>query len=160
MSDGLREQLHAERVDTDIFNAIVSMLFHFDVLPSTDIPVLICWFVGPAAIMIENLSEKLVGQICHEVLCNCLNIAQEKYQPVRTLKSEWHNNKYIRGSYSYSSIKSNKHDRRQLRASYAPDGIRRILFAGEATHEHYYSTVNAAFETGIQAANKILSTID
>ncbi|CAF4537313.1 unnamed protein product [Rotaria sp. Silwood1] len=160
MSDGLRQQLHAERVDSDMFKEIVNMLFHFDVLPSTDIPVLIGWLVGPAAVMIENLSEQLVGQICHEVLCHCMNIAQETYQPVRVLKSEWHNNKYIRGSYSYASIKSNKYDRRQLRASYAPDGIRRILFAGEATHEYYYSTVNAALETGIQAANKVLSVID
>ncbi|CAF1041616.1 unnamed protein product [Rotaria sordida] len=159
ISDELRQQLQIERVDSDMFKEIVNMLFHYDVLPSTDIPVLICWFVGPTAIMIENLSEKLIGQVCHEVLCNYLNIVQEKYQPVRILKSEWHSNKYIRGSYSYSSIKSTKHDRRQLQASYAPDGIRRIVFAGEATHEHYYSTVNAALETGILAANKILSII-
>ncbi|CAF3995984.1 unnamed protein product, partial [Rotaria sp. Silwood1] len=57
MSDGLRQQLHAERVDSDMFKEIVNMLFHFDVLPSTDIPVLIGWLVGPAAVMIENLSE-------------------------------------------------------------------------------------------------------
>lgn len=79
MSDQLREQLQNERVDPVVFDEIVRMLFHYDVLPSTDIPVLICWFVGPAAIMMEKLSEQLVGQICHEVVCSFLRISWQKY---------------------------------------------------------------------------------
>lgn len=86
MSDGLRQQLQAERVDPQAFQSIVQMLFHYDVLPSTDIPVLICWFVGPPAELIEKLSEQLVGQICHEVLCSYMNIAHESHSPVRVLK--------------------------------------------------------------------------
>ncbi|CAF5229571.1 unnamed protein product, partial [Rotaria magnacalcarata] len=58
------------------------------------------------------------------------------------------------------STASTKHDRKQLAAAYAPDRVPRILFAGEATHQQYYSTVNAAMETGIQAAKTILSTIN
>ena len=38
--------------------------------------------------------------------------------------------------------------------------VPRILFAGEATHPGYYSTVNAALETGIAAAKKVLAEID
>jgi monoamine oxidase len=38
--------------------------------------------------------------------------------------------------------------------------VARILFAGEATHEKYYSTVNAALETGVKAAENVLSIID
>jgi hypothetical protein len=34
------------------------------------------------------------------------------------------------------------------------------LFAGEAKHENYYSTVNAALETGIQVGEKVLSISD
>ena len=86
MSDVLRQQLYAERVDPEIFQEIADMLFHYDVLPSTNIPVLICWLVGPPAVMIESLSEQLVGQICHEVLCSYLNVAQQNYQPVKILK--------------------------------------------------------------------------
>ncbi|CAF5121662.1 unnamed protein product, partial [Rotaria socialis] len=69
-----------------IVQDIANMLFHYDVLPSTDIPVLICWLVGPTAVAAENLSEQLIGQICHEVLCRYLNIPQEKNQPVQILR--------------------------------------------------------------------------
>jgi hypothetical protein len=86
ISDKLQQQLQAEQVDPSMFQEMVRMIYHYDVLPSTNIPVLICWFVGAPAIMIENLSEQLVGQTCHEVLCNHLNIPQEKYPPVRILK--------------------------------------------------------------------------
>ncbi|CAF3307332.1 unnamed protein product [Rotaria socialis] len=160
ISDALRQKLQVERVDSQIVQDIANMLFHYDVLPSTDIPVLICWLVGPTAVAAENLSEQLIGQICHEVLCRYLNIPQEKNQPVQILRSAWHSNKYIGGSYSYASTASTKHDRQQLAAAYAPDGVPRVLFAGEATHQQYYSTVNAAMETGIQAAKRILSAID
>lgn len=89
ISDFLQQQLHAEQVDPNVLQEIVQTIFHFDVLPSTDIPVLICWFVGQAAIMIEKLSERLVGQICHEVLCQFLNIPQDKNQLVRTLRFDF-----------------------------------------------------------------------
>ena len=37
--------------------------------------------------------------------------------------------------------------------------VERILFAGEATHEGYYATVNAALDTGVRTAKKILSIV-
>jgi len=160
MSDQLREQLQNERVDPVVFDEIVRMLFHYDVLPSTDIPVLICWFVGPAAIMMEKLSEQLVGQICHEVVCSFLRISWQKYPLDQVVRSTWNSNPYVRGSYSYYSIHSNKNDGKQLRAAFAPEGVPRILWAGEATHPGYYSTVNAAHETGIAAAKKVIAEID
>jgi len=86
MSDGLRQQLHAERVDPKIIQEIALGLFEYDVLPSTNIPVLICWFSGSAALLIENFNEQIVGQVCHEVLCSYLNVPQANHQPVRILK--------------------------------------------------------------------------
>lgn len=86
LSDALKQQLRTEHVDSRALQEIINTLFHYDVLPSTNMPVLICWFVGPAAILIENLSEHLIGQICHEVLCSYLNISPEKYPLVQTLR--------------------------------------------------------------------------
>jgi hypothetical protein len=86
ISDTLKQQLNVERVNPEIFQEIVDMIFHYDVLPSTDVPVLICWFAGSTAVTIENLSTQLIGQICHEVLCNYLNVPHEKYQLVDVLK--------------------------------------------------------------------------
>lgn len=77
-------------------------------------------------------------------------------------------------------MKSSLDDGEQLRKGFAPDGVRRtfffflafpvlfdevvfqiprILFAGEATHQGYYSTVNAALETGIAVGQEILSQL-
>lgn len=88
ISDRLRQYLTAERVDLNMVQEIAQSLYHYDVLPSTDIPVLVCWFSGPAALMIENLSTELVGQICHEVLCRYLDVAHTNYQPVQLLKCD------------------------------------------------------------------------
>jgi hypothetical protein len=38
-------------------------------------------------------------------------------------RSEWYKNRFIRGSYSYYSIKSSAKDGEQLRSAYAPDGV-------------------------------------
>ncbi|CAF1140308.1 unnamed protein product [Adineta ricciae] len=160
MSDTLRQLLSNGSIDPSVVQEVAHGLSYCDVLPCTDIPVLVCWFGGPAAITIENFTEQFIGQICHETICSYLKIDQDRYPPVRVLKSGWHNNKYTRGSYSYHSVRSSKQDGKQLRIPYAPDGIQRILFAGEATHEQYYASVNAAFETGTQAAKKILSIIN
>ena len=67
-------------------------LFHYDVLPSTNVPLLICWFVGSTAIMIEKLSDQFAGQICHEVLCSGLNISSENFEPQCIIK--WFSNSW------------------------------------------------------------------
>ncbi|CAF0784118.1 unnamed protein product [Adineta ricciae] len=143
---------------TDI-RTIVEAIHRYDVLPSTDTPVLICWFGGPAAVLIENFSNEIIGQICHEVLCYFLNISSKSNLPINIVKSGWHTNRFVRGSYSYYSTKSTKKDGELLSTPYAPDGIPRIQFAGEATHEKFYSTVHGALESGIRESTKLLSVI-
>ena len=32
----------------------------------------------------------------------------------------------------------------------------RLLFAGEATHDHYYSTLHAAYITGLREADRLV----
>jgi hypothetical protein len=86
LSESLKELLNVEKIDADVVNTIIEAIYTYDVLPSTDIPVLICWFGGPAAVLLEDLSEKAIGQICHEVLCNCLNISWQSNEPNRILK--------------------------------------------------------------------------
>ena len=38
-------------------------------------------------------------------------------------RSEWHNNRFIRGSYSYYSTRSLMKDGEILRTTYAPNGV-------------------------------------
>ena len=35
----------------------------------------------------------------------------------------------------------------------------RVLFAGEATHDHYYSTLHAAYITGLREAERIVPLV-
>lgn len=152
MSDTLKQLLTAERVPQGTFQEIVRMLFHYDVLPSTRKPVLVCWLAGPAAVMAETLSSHAIGLICHEVLCNYMNVDQKKYRPVQTLRyrpmpirlnywsfcrSAWHSNQYIRGSYSFFSMNSTKHDGQQLRAPYTPDGVGWIVELDEIIYDSF-----------------------
>ncbi|CAF4291359.1 unnamed protein product [Rotaria magnacalcarata] len=65
--------------------------------------------------------------------------------------SYWNKNRFERGSYSYLSVRASLDDRDRLRQSYTPDGIPRVVFAGEATHSHYSSSVHGAYESGINA---------
>lgn len=85
-SDRLRSLMKNGNVDSNTFNDIVKNIFHYDVLPSTDLPVLICWFVGSAAVLTEKLSKELAGQICHEVLCSALKISQDQHRPTSVVK--------------------------------------------------------------------------
>jgi hypothetical protein len=85
-SESLNEMLKNENVNTQVIETILQAIHQYDVLPSTDIPVLITWFGGPAALLLEDLSENLIGQICHEVLCYYLNIPSELNQPIRIIK--------------------------------------------------------------------------
>lgn len=88
LSESLKEILNNEKIDLQIIKTIIEAIHRYDVLPSTDIPVLISWFGGPAALLIEDLSEMIIGQICHEVLCHYLDISSELNQPIRIIKSD------------------------------------------------------------------------
>lgn len=65
---------------------IIESIFQYDVPPSTQQPVLLCWFGGEAAVLIEDFDENLIGDICHEVLCFYLNISPKLNLPIRVLK--------------------------------------------------------------------------
>jgi hypothetical protein len=86
LSESLKELLNTEKTDVQTVNTIIKSIHRYDVLPSTDVPVLICWFGGLAAVLSENLSEKVIGRICHEVLCNYLDISPQLNQPNHVLK--------------------------------------------------------------------------
>ena len=85
-SELLKEMFKNENVDNQVIETILQTIHRYDVLPSTDIPVLITWFGGPAALLLEDLSGNLIGQLCHEILCYYLNISPEFNQPIRIIK--------------------------------------------------------------------------
>jgi spermine oxidase len=83
-------------------------------------------------------------------------------EPTRMIRSLWQSNPYFCGSYSFRSKKSIEFDvcPSDLAEPVADsNGSLRLLFAGEATHDHRYSTVHAAVETGWREADRIMEFV-
>lgn len=135
----------------------------FDVLQSHK-GLLLGWIGGKSARIIERISEEEVGIGCTNLLRHFLkdyNIPNAK----ECIRTAWSSNKYIRGGYS--SLTPSCEKLKCTPASLAkPIGGRTIdknskilpimLFAGEATHETFYSTAHGAYESGIKQANLFL----
>ena len=121
--------------------------------------VLIGWISGPAARKCETVSETEVLRKCSTLLRDAIGKDFAYEEPKRLIRTLWHSNPNFRGSYSYRSTKSRETD---AWASHLAEpvadsnGFIRLLFAGEATHDHCYSNVHAAVETGWREADRIL----
>ena len=131
-------------------------LHRFHTVPgSTD--VLLFWFVGDDAVEVEQLPvAELTDGIC-QVLETLLH--KTIPAPIMAMNTQWHGNPLFCGSYSYSAISSEKQHRAIL--STPVDGCTplQLLFAGEATHTSLFSTANAAFDTGVAAAESLIERI-
>ncbi|GAB1603984.1 spermine oxidase-like [Argonauta hians] len=117
--------------------------------------VLLGWLCGSNALYMESLTEEQVGKDCAKVLSKFL---QNQNIPLpKVTRTRWGNNPYTRGSYSFIHIHSHIEDIYTLqepllnRQSSKPP----VLFAGEATHECFYSTTHGALLTGWREAQRI-----
>ncbi|XP_026276870.1 spermine oxidase [Frankliniella occidentalis] len=126
-------------------------------------PGVLCgWIVGPGARMMESCSDQEVVESCQELLSQflgqCYNIP--KIQAIA--RSKWYSNPHFRGSYSFRSMNTEKMNvnAKQLAEPLKNRKNRKVVhFAGEATHEHFFSTVHGAIETGWREAECILEEI-
>lgn len=74
-------------------------------------------------------------------------------------RSKWYSNENFRGSYTYYSMKSDALEAStSCLAEPVYNSARKLIiqFAGEATHEHYYSTVHGAIESGWREAKRLI----
>lgn len=79
--------------------------------------------------------------------------------PIKTRRTKWQQATNFRGSYSYRGLNASKADitNSDLREPLInQNGQMTVLFAGEATHDKYYSTLHGAVESGYAAANMII----
>jgi len=124
---------------------------------------LVAWITGAAAQAAEALPEDQVLQICSQRLKRHVDSQFVYSEPIAVIRSLWYLNRFTRGSYSYRSMQSQKAD------AWACDlaepvsdssGLLRLFFAGEATHDHFYSTVHGAVETGYREADRITEIVN
>lgn len=73
-------------------------------------------------------------------------------------RSQWYTNPHFRGTYSYQTIASRRLNSNENLAKPLINrhGKLTLMFAGEATHPYYYSTVHGAIETGYREADRVL----
>ena len=71
------------------------------------------------------------------------------------IRTNWSQDPFAYGSYSYLAVGSGNSDRETL----AEPIKERVFFAGEALNPNYQSSVHAAHESGILAAEQVLATL-
>ena len=84
--------------------------------------------------------------------------AAELPDPINIQVTRWASNPHVLGSYSYQTVASNLAGVGP-RTLAKPIAGGRILFAGEATHEKYFSTVHGAIETGWREADRFICSL-
>ena len=112
---------------------------------------------------IEKLDDKVVGDDLKRYFTDLMrklnnNTSFELPQLKKTIVTKWLKNQFTLGSYSYREVDS---DPLNLSPSALATplkdekGVPRVLFAGEATSDNYYTAVHGAMESGKNAADDI-----
>lgn len=117
--------------------------------------VLAAWIAGDGAEDMEQIPVDEVKEICSNLLRHITG-NDTIPDPARVQKTGWRCDPYALGSYSYASTTSNSRDINNLARPLPSFQQPKLLFAGEATHPCYYSTVHGAFLSGIREAKLIL----
>lgn len=75
--------------------------------------------------------------------------------------TRWKSNPLTNGSYSYLAVDQSGDEFDVLAEPLQLDGAKthepRVCFAGEATHNHFFSTVHGAIESGYREADRIIN---
>ncbi|XP_052897227.1 uncharacterized protein LOC128304124 [Anopheles moucheti] len=126
-------------------------------------PNVLCgWISGKNARRMERASDEDVRRACMFLLRKFMKGCTIP-EPVRFQRTSWYSNPNFRGSYTFRSMTT---DLLNTSASHLAIpltntcGMPVVQFAGEATHDHYYSTVHGAVETGWREANRLIDLYD
>ena len=113
---------------------------------------LVAWLSGAQARQAEELGEDEVLEEMSDLVARLLVPAFPQFQPPRRcLVTSWSSSPLTRGSYSYLSPATPPGTPDLL----ARPVSQRLLWAGEASHPHYFSTVHGAMESGWREADRI-----
>lgn len=116
-------------------------------------PLLTGWVGGPKASKLRDRSDKYLLSLATKSLAHIFQLSSDQIGD-RLQKHEiinWLEEPFIRTGYSYSTLQTEK-----AREILSRPAQRRIFFAGEYVPSHSTSTVDAAFQSGIDAAQAVL----
>ncbi|CAF4913820.1 unnamed protein product [Pieris macdunnoughi] len=106
------------------------------------------------------MPEDIVKRKCMELLRKFMGKLYDIPEPTGIIRSSWFSNPFTRGSYSYENrlTTQNANDRRLLAEPLRDTlGIPRLLFAGEATDSHHFSTAHGAVDSGHREAMRLIN---
>ncbi|TGZ54466.1 Serine protease snake [Temnothorax longispinosus] len=114
---------------------------------------------GKNARHMETLSDVDVYDGLYLLLNKSFGEHYNVVKPTRILRSKWYTDEHFRGSNSFQSMVAEQMDvkPRDLAEPIMSGNKPVILFAGEATHDHYYATVHGAVETGFREADRLIN---
>lgn len=118
-------------------------------------PVIVAYHSGSRAKVVNQMSDSELIEAALDGLTIMFgdNLAGEIPAPTNYVRTNWQNDPYACGSYTFTRVGQQAGDRAALARPVAD----RLFFAGEATHPHYHATVHGAYETGIRAAREVMA---
>lgn len=134
--------------------------------PCSDSSVMIGWLTGKEVLKMNSESDFALCKKFRKVM-KYFSGRSDIPEVVDILHSDWSSNELFRGGYSFPAVGCSADDFGVL-AQPLPQPMSgsmdegetaplQLLFAGEATHQRYYSTLHGAYLTGIREANRIIT---
>lgn len=121
-------------------------------------PRLLClWVSGKGARLMENVTDEEVLEQTTMILNKFLSNNYNVQKPIAMIRSKWHQ-KHFRGTYSFRNLETIKMNASSAQLSEPIMKMEKplILFAGEATNHHQFSTVHGAIATGWREAQRLI----
>ncbi|KAM4729246.1 peroxisomal N(1)-acetyl-spermine/spermidine oxidase-like [Anableps anableps] len=145
----------------DVQKSWIRKLFGFTVVKPTErYGYLVCgWIAGHESEYMETLPEQevkhAITQLIHRFTGNPSITVR------RILRSKWFHDPWTNGSYSHLALGCSEQDLENMMEPLPPKRSKaqplQVLFAGEATHPCYFSTVHGALLSGWREANRLIS---
>uniref|UniRef100_A0AAR5PBI1 Amine oxidase domain-containing protein n=1 Tax=Dendroctonus ponderosae TaxID=77166 RepID=A0AAR5PBI1_DENPD len=124
----------------------------------SDPNILLGWLVGSLVKEVELLSDELLMNASLFLLRKFAGEIYKISEPSEIIRSKWGTNPHFLGTYSYVGVEMEAREatREDLAKPLVVDGKEVVLFAGEATHSCYFSTVHGAVESGWREADRLI----
>lgn len=115
-------------------------------------PTIIAFTCGSHARHVETMTDQQIIEAALQGLRAA--VGSTIPLPAEAHLSRWQGDPFSRGAYSFVAAGSTPNDRSQLAAT-----TNRLFFAGEACDVHHPSTVHGAYQSGLNAAERLLDEL-
>ncbi|XP_043104965.1 peroxisomal N(1)-acetyl-spermine/spermidine oxidase-like [Puntigrus tetrazona] len=126
-------------------------------------PTALCgWITGREALYMENLPDSEIKDTCLRLLRSFTGWSVPEVS--KMLISRWGSDSHVHGSYTFvpdgvDGVKAQKALASPLPPKDESQGRMdlQVLFAGEATHDSFYTTTHGAYLSGVREANRLVN---